>query len=118
MRRRTALVAAALAGTVALVVAAGGQAAPEATKKLGGTVGPGFTISMAKKNVAPGRYTITIRDRSGAHNFHLVGPGVNKKTSVGATGTVRWTVNLRPGKTYRFVCDPHASSMKGTLKVR
>ena len=41
---------------------------------------------------------------------------MNKKTSVSGTGTTTWNVTLRAGN-YRFVCDPHASSMKGTLKV-
>jgi opacity protein-like surface antigen len=75
----------------ALMLAA---AAPAATGgKLTGTVGPGFTITMTAKSVKAGTYTITIRDRSYIHNFHLVGPGINNKTSVGAVKTrVRTTV--------------------------
>jgi hypothetical protein len=61
-------------------------------------------------------YVITIHDRSPIHNFHLTGPGVNKKTSVPATGTTRWTVKLTKG-TYRFVCGPHVATMVGVLKV-
>jgi plastocyanin len=41
---------------------------------------------------------------------------VNVKTSVPATGSKTFTVTLKKG-TYRFVCDPHASSMKGSFKV-
>lgn len=93
-------------------------AAPAATDvgKLTATDGPGFTITMSKKTVPHGVYTITVKDRSSIHNFHLTGPGVNKKTSVAAVTTVTWRVTLKKG-TYRFVCDPHATSMKGTLKV-
>jgi plastocyanin len=80
------------------------------------TVGPGFNISMNKKSVPAGRYTITVSDRSNIHNFHLTGPGVNKKTSVSAVGTFKWTVTLKKG-TYTFVCDPHATIMVGRLKV-
>ena len=83
---------------------------------LSGTDGPGFTITMSKKTVKAGTYVITIHDRSSIHNFHLTGPGINKKTSVAATGTTKWTVKLKKG-TYRFVCDPHRTFMKGVLKV-
>jgi plastocyanin len=115
--RRPLVILAALAATAALVVATVSQAAP-AAKKLKGTVGPGFTISMTKQSTAAGTYTITINDQGTIHNFHLTGPGVNKATSVSGTGTTVWrNIVLKKGKTYRFVCDPHASSMKGTLKV-
>jgi plastocyanin len=59
---------------------------------------------------------ITIRDRSPIHNFHLTGPGVDKKTSVPAVHTTKWTVTLKKG-IYRFVCDPHRTIMHGILKV-
>lgn len=80
------------------------------------TDGPGFTITMSKKSVTAGSYVITVKDRSNIHNFHLIGPGVNKATSVGAVKTYTWKVTLKKG-TYRFVCDPHATIMKGVLKV-
>jgi plastocyanin len=66
--------------------------------------------------VTAGTYVITIRDRSSIHNFHLTGPGVNKKTSVAAVTTSKWTVKLKKG-TYKFVCDPHKTIMHGSLKV-
>jgi len=81
-----------------------------------GTDGPGFTITMSKKTVKAGTYTIVIHDKSNIHNFHLTGPGVNKLTSTPWVGTKTWTVKLNKG-TYRFVCDPHATSMKGVLRV-
>ena len=86
-----------------------------------GTDGPGFTITLTsggKKvtKLAAGSYTITIHDKSNIHNFHLTGPGVNKKTSVGGTGTTTWKVTLKKGK-YTYVCDPHASFMKGSFTV-
>jgi len=42
---------------------------------------------------------------------------VNKVTSVAGTGQTTWTVTLQKGKTYRFMCDPHASIMKGSFKT-
>ena len=85
-----------------------------------GTVGPGFTITLkqgGKKvtKLKAGKYMFKISDKSNIHNFHLTGPGVNKKTSVGGTGTSTWKVTLKKG-TYKFVCDPHASIMKGSFR--
>ncbi len=81
-----------------------------------------FTIALTDPSgarvthLAPGTYTIVVHDRSEIHNFHLRGPGVNKATSVDATGTRTWTVTLRRG-TYRFLCDPHPTTMKGSFRV-
>ena len=83
---------------------------------LTGTDGPAFTITMNKTTVKAGTYAIVIHDKSNIHNFHLTGPGVNKLTSTPWVGTKTWTVKLNKG-TYRFVCDPHATSMKGVLRV-
>ena len=92
--------------------------APAATRNntLTATDGPGFTITMSKKTVKAGTYTIVVHDKSNIHNFRLTGPGVNKLTSVPWVGTKTWTVNLKKG-TYKFVCDPHATIMKGVLRV-
>jgi plastocyanin len=100
---------------VALAVAATATAAVT-VNRLTATDGPGFTITMSKKSVKAGTYVITVRDRSSIHNFHLTGPGVNKKTSVAAVKTSTWTVKLKKG-TYKFVCDPHKTIMFGSLKV-
>ena len=108
----------ALAALAAAVVLA--PAAPEAPAasggKLGGTVGPGFTITMSAKSVKAGAYAITVHDRGAIHNFHLVGPGVNQKTGVGAVKTYSWRVTLKRG-TYKFSCDVHTSVMHGVLRV-
>jgi plastocyanin len=86
------------------------------TNTLAGTVGPGFTITMNKTTAKAGTYAITIHDLASIHDFHLTGPGVNKKTSVTGTGTTKWTVKLKKG-TYHFVCDPHHTIMHGVLTV-
>jgi plastocyanin len=107
-----------VAATV-LAVAAVSQAA---TPKLSGVSGPGFSITLksggkAVKTLKAGSYTVVVADKSNQHNFHLFGPGVNKKTSVPFTGTVTWKVTFKKGS-YTFQCDIHASSgMKGSFKV-
>jgi plastocyanin len=105
---------------VALLAVPSAAAAPT---KLVASVGPGFTIALTKggkkvTSLKAGSYSITVNDRSTFHNFHLTGPGrVNKKTTVAFKGTAKpWVLTLRKG-TYRYVCDPHASSMKGSFKV-
>jgi len=119
-RFHTLVVIAALAGLAALALtSSAGAAVPT---KLVGTVGPGFTITLKKtarpvRLLTPGRYSITVADKSNIHNFHLKGPGLNKEiTTVGFVGTKTVIVALRKG-TYTFVCDPHFTSMKGSFKV-
>lgn len=112
---RTLFLAAVVAGALAVPPA---LAAPP---KLVATVGPAFNITLTKagkkvKTLKPGKYVITVRDRSAAHNFHLRGPGLNKTTTVGAVTTRTWTVTFKKG-TFRYVCDPHASTMKGSFRV-
>jgi plastocyanin len=92
-----------------------------ALPKLIGTVGPGFTITLTKggvkvKTLKAGKYTLVIRDKSNIHNFRLKGPGLNKATTVSFVGTKTLTITLKAG-TYRYVCDPHVASMKGSFKV-
>jgi plastocyanin len=103
---------------VALVTAlAAAVPALAATPTFKGTDGPGFTISMATKPTKAGKIKLVVADKSSIHNFHLTGPGVNVKTSVGSTGSKTFTVTLKKGA-YKFVCDPHASSMKGSFTVK
>jgi plastocyanin len=93
--------------------------------KLSGTTGPGFTITLKKAGkkvttLKPGKYTITVSDKSTAHDFVLTGPGIrNKKiTTVSFMGTKTVTVTLKKG-TYTYYCTPHRSiGMKGTFKVK
>jgi hypothetical protein len=87
---------------------------PPTAHKLSGRVGPGASISFARSAPA-GRARITIRDASSTDNFHLTGPGVNKKTSVGGKQTVTWTLTLRKG-TYTFRSDAHAK-LRGKTRV-
>jgi plastocyanin len=114
--------------TVAALIAAVAVpafAAPSETakEKLTGTVGPGFTISLKHegetvKKLSPGMYTLTVQDKASIHDFHLMGPGVNKVvTTVPFTGTKTVTVTLKKGK-YTYQCDPHSTAMRGTFTVK
>jgi plastocyanin len=103
-----------VAGVGALAVALPAAAAIPVLK---GSVGPGFTIKLAKKPTKPGKYTFVISDKASIHNFHLVGPGVNKKlTSIDGTGTSKpVTLTLKKG-TYKFFCDLHPN-LRGSFKI-
>jgi plastocyanin len=107
----------ALVATVAVLASA--QAA---TPVLKGEVGPGFKIEVEKagkdvKTLKAGKYTIKVEDKASIHNFHLIGRGVNKLTTVSFVGKKTWTVTLKPGK-YTYQCDPHAANgMTGSFKV-
>jgi hypothetical protein len=71
---------------------------------LSGSVGPKKTISLKPKSALPGPALITVNDRSKTDNFHLTGPGVNKKTGVKTQGKATWTVDLVPGR-YTYKSD-------------
>ena len=88
-------------------IAGTGPPAPAATPKLVATVGPRAAITLRNatggipRGLRAGVYTIVVRDRSKSHNFHLAGPGVNRKTAIARTGTFTWKVRLTRG-TLRF----------------
>ncbi|MBI1732896.1 MAG: hypothetical protein HYR49_09035 [Gammaproteobacteria bacterium] len=91
--------------------------------KLYATVGPGFTITLKRKNgtvvksIKKATWKIVVDDKSSVHNFHLTGPGsLNMSTTVNAITKVKWTVTLGVG-TFTYICDPHSGTMKGTFKV-
>jgi plastocyanin len=99
----------------------GGGGAASGT--LEGETGPGFEIEVKQngedaESVKAGTYTLKVEDKSASHNFHLIGPGVDKVvTDVGFVGDKTVTVTLKKG-TFTYQCDPHASSgMKGTFEV-
>lgn len=119
MRRAGVFLLMLLAGLGAAVLA---RPASADDPVLRAVVGPGFSISLRNADgtgvtqLAPGTYRIIVEDRSEEHNFHLSGPGVNEATGLEFVGTVEWTVRLTDGA-YRFVCDPHASAMRGQFSV-
>lgn len=79
------------------------------------SVGPKRSISLKPKLTEVGPATITVNDRSRTDNFHITGPGVNKKTGVAFRGRVTWNVTLQPG-TYSYRSDKR-KTMRGSLIV-
>jgi len=80
-----------------------------------GSVGPKKSISLKPKTALPGPASITVNDRSKTDNFHLTGPGVNKKTGVKTRGKATWTVTLQPGLyTYR---SDRTKKLRGSFVV-
>jgi plastocyanin len=90
---------------------------PEPTK-LTGTVGPRRTISLRDgqgklTTIQAGAVVLTVNDRTRTDNFHLTGPGVNRKTGVVFRGRVSWKLTLQPGR-YTYRSDKH-KSLRGTF---
>ncbi|HEY8193072.1 MAG TPA: plastocyanin/azurin family copper-binding protein [Gaiellaceae bacterium] len=112
---------------VAALALAAPLAAPASTTatRLAGVTGPGMTISVKKAGkkvttLKPGKYTITVADKSSAHDFVLTGPGIRNKmiTGLAFKGSKTVTVTLKKGK-YEYYCTPHRSlGMKGFITVR
>jgi plastocyanin len=107
------------AAAVAVAMVASAQAK---SRGLTGEVGPGYSIEVQKagkdlKTIKAGTYKIKVEDKASIHNFHLIGPGLNKKTGISFKGETTWTIKLKPGR-YTYQCDPHAAlGMKGHFKV-
>jgi plastocyanin len=110
------LVVAAVAAVLFLVPAWGKSTG------LTGEVGPGYSIEVKKagkdlKTIKAGTYRIKVEDKAAIHNFHLIGPGLNKKTGISFKGDATWTIKLKPGR-YTYQCDPHhLSGMQGHFRV-
>lgn len=74
------------------------------------------TASGAKaKSVLAGKYRLAVRDTARNQNFHLVGPGANRKTTVRGKTTTTWSLTLKPG-IYRYRSD--SSRLRGSFRVR
>jgi hypothetical protein len=105
------------------VTALGGPAAADnAVLKADVGLNDSFAITLTDASGAkvthldPGDYTIEVNDHSDMHNFDLTGPGVSKSTGVTDTGQQTWNVTFTNG-TYKFVCDIHPTTMKGSFTV-
>ena len=96
--------------------------APPVTANLRASVGPGRRISLRNANGTKtvrledvASATVVVSDRSKADNFHLTGPGVNRKTGIAFRGRVTWKLTLSPG-TYRYRSDRH-KTLRGSFAV-
>jgi hypothetical protein len=75
---------------------------PPKVGRLAAVVVPSGAVSLSRARVAPGRYRITVRDRSSRHDFRLAGHGLSRRTGRGFTGVATWNVTLVRGwYTYR-----------------
>jgi len=114
-----ALVAIVTAGAL-LVGGSGGVAVGDSDRgqlpRVRGSVGPRFDISVRPRRVEPGTYRVVIQDQSNMHNWHIQGPGVDRKTGIAFVGTKRFTITVTAG-TYDIQCDMHPTSMNTTLRV-
>jgi hypothetical protein len=92
----------------------------KAPAALRATVGPGRSIVVSKagvrlRSIPAGPVVITVGDRSAKDNFHLIGPGLNRRTSKPGKATFVWKVTLKPGLyTYRSDATP---TLRGTFRV-
>jgi plastocyanin len=93
-------------------------------KKLLATVGPKSSISLRSASgavlhhgVKAGTYSVVVRDRTKLHNFHLVGTGVNRRSTVAGVGTTTWKLKLAKG-VLRFYSDKAPKTVKGSVTVR
>jgi len=88
--------------------------------RLAASVSPSATIALMKsgkkvKTLTAGTYRLTVSDRSATGNFHLTGPGVNRKTAIAQKTTATWQLTLKAGTyTYRSDANPR---VKGTFTV-
>jgi len=101
---------------------AGAVTAPPPATQLAGTVGPGRKISLryadgGKLTILAGSNTvaITVNDRTRGDNFHLTGPGVNRKTGVKFRGRTTWKLTLQGGR-YVYRSDAH-KKVRGAFSV-
>jgi hypothetical protein len=77
---------------------------PPPPKQLSGAVTAAGRATLTPRKVAAGPYRLTVRDRSKARGFRLVGLGAPRTTARKFVGTKSWTFRLKPG-TYRFGTD-------------
>jgi hypothetical protein len=94
--------------------------APAAPTRLSGRIaGARITLTNAAgtraTRVKAGRFRITVRDVSRTENFHLTGPGLNRKTGVRFRGTTTWTVSLKAGR-YVYRSD-RSKRLRGVVTV-
>ena len=70
-------------------------------------------VFLSATRLPPGSYRLAVTDQSRSRNFHLIGPGVDRRTGMRFTGKVTWNLPLAAG-TYRFGSDP---KLRGRLSV-
>ena len=99
-----------LAAAAAFAAASAAQAATPVTIK--GDTGPGFKIEVESvagkdvKSLKAGTYKLVVQDKASIHNFHLIGPGLNKVvTTVPFLGN--WTPVTAPADPKVVLSQPN-----------
>lgn len=121
-------VVAIIAGPVAAALVLLGTAGAQQGTLLIATVGTndGFDIVVSHPDgrrvteLAPGTYTIRVRDLSTQHNIRLASntdPSVNFRTDLEFVGEQDFTVTFLDGHRYTYACEPHWQTMNGTFLV-
>jgi len=87
---------------------------PPKAGRLTAAVAPSGAVSLSRSHVAPGRYRITVRDRSSRHEFRLAGHGLSRRTGRAFRGVAAWNVKLVSGS-YTYRSD--LASSKRRLRV-
>src|SRR6478752_1413767 len=65
------------------------------TESITAESGPSTSAELDAESVKAGTYTLKVEDKSDIHNFHLIGPGVDKEvTTVPFQGDQTVTVTL------------------------
>jgi plastocyanin len=100
--------------------AVGNVPPPPTPVALTASVGPRRAITVRDasgkvKTLAAGPVVLTVNDRSKVDNFHLTGPGVNRKTAVAFRGKATWKLTLQAGR-YTYRSDRH-KTLRGTFTV-
>ena len=119
---RIRLLIVALGAAVALVVPTTATTANEATPKLTGTVGPGFTITLKKgttkvRTLKAGKYTIRVSDKSNIHDFRLKGSDQEDHHHGGVQGHEDRDRDAQQGHGHVLSALLTLTMMKGTFRV-
>jgi plastocyanin len=113
MTIRTRSIAIGAISAIALAGAAG-PALAQKTITLTTTKSSPMAFTGAPKTLKAGTYTFKYVNSSGiAHNLRVG----STATPLITTGSKTIKVTLKKGTTVKYVCDPHSTMMKGTIKV-
>jgi plastocyanin len=77
---------------------------PPPVRRFAATVTASGMVVLSRTSVPAGRYRVTVSDRSARDNFHLRGPGVDRRTGMAFRGSAMWMVRLARG-TYVYGSD-------------
>ena len=100
---------------------------PTPIPTLQAVVGPGHGITLQFKSgarvtaLASGSYRVVVTDRSARDNFHLVGPDVDRRTSLRFRGTVIWRIDIGGsvayGSRYSYSSDRRGAKLQRSFRI-